>query len=216
MFRLFLDEQFPEPALNPSGALLMGLGNSTVQPESDKTDKNWLSFFLKSTGASGTSRGMYLRLYLPNGAGGEALRVFNTVSHAAPADTVNGAHISLNFGSSAGNVTGESNAVRATYHLGNRSMTGTNSAVKAELWSDGASSADGGTMSFIRASLGGNSTGAAAVEDTAALIQFDGGTNASGNVIGALNGNEPTWTGKTSLVRCRFNGQTVYLVGIQL
>ena len=69
---------------------------------------------------------------------------------------------------------------------------------------------------YVQREVARNATGAAAVEDTAALIQVDGGTNASGNVVGALNGNEPTWTGKTSLIRCRFNGQTVYLVGIQL
>lgn len=181
-YRLFLDEQFPEPALNPSNALLMGLGNSSVQPESNKTDKNWLSFFLKSTGASGTNRGMYLRLYLPGGAGGEALRAMTTVSAAAPADTVNGAHISLNFGSSAGNVTGEGNALRATFHL-IRAMTGTLSSVLAEAYSDGTAGDPGANFAFFRAVNAGDSTGMAAVDTSGFFFCVDGLTANTGKLF---------------------------------
>ena len=182
-FRLFIDGERGEPAMNPSNALLMGIGNSTVQPESSKADKNWLSFFLKSTATSGTSRGMYLRLYLPSNAGGEALRAFTTVSSATPADTVNGAHISLSFGASAGNVTGEGQALRGTFHLGNRSMTGTLAAIKAELWADGTSSDVGGTLSFLRFSAGGNATGVAKIDTSGFFFHVDGLTANSGKLL---------------------------------
>lgn len=215
-YRLFISDQRPEPAINPSNAILMGIGTSTAQPASSAVDRNWLSFYLKSNAASGTSRGMYLRLYIPDGAGGEAARIFTTVSSNTPADTVNGAHISLSFGSSAGNVTGLGTASRNTLHVPNRSLGGTTTAIQAELYADGASSANGGTISFLRAVLDGNATGLAAVEDTAHLIHVAGGTNASGNVVGALNGNEPTWTGKTGLIRVNLNGTTAYLVAITL
>lgn len=182
-FRLFLVGENAEPAMNPSNALLAGIGTSTVQPESAEANKNWLSFFVKSTATSGTSRGMYLRLYLPSNAGGEALRAFTTVSSNTPADTVNGAHISLSFGASAGNVTGESQALRSTFHLGNRTMTGANAAIKAELWADGSSSDINGTTSFLRFSAGGNATGVAKIDTSGYFFAIDGLTASSGKLF---------------------------------
>jgi hypothetical protein len=184
-FRPFIAGMRPEPTINPSGAILMGLGTSTLQPADSQADKNWLSFYLKSSATSGTSRGMYLRLYLSGGAGGEALRAFTTVSNAAPADTVNGAHISLNFGTSAGNVTGEAQAVRATFHLGNRTMTGTNAAIKAEIYSDGSSSDPGGNMAFLRMVNAGDSTGMAAVDTSGFFFCVDGLTANTGKMLRA-------------------------------
>ena len=147
-----------------STGIIEGFGTSSVQPEDSVSDKNWLQYYLKSSATTGTSRGMYLRLYLSSGAGGEALRAYTTVSNAAPADTVNGAHISLSFGTSAGNVTGEGNAVRATFHLGKRAMTGTLSAVKAEIFSDGtASTVTSASAAFISMWNAGNTTGMANV-----------------------------------------------------
>jgi len=205
-YRLAIKGHFPEPKLNPSGAVLMGLGTSSSQPETSTTDTNWMSFYLKSTGASGTSRGMYLRLYLSGGAGGEALRAFTTVSNAAPADTVNGAHISLNFGSSAGNVTGEAQAVRATFHLGNRTMTGTNAAINAEIYSDGSSSAPGSNMAFLRMVNAGNATGVAAVDTSGFFFAVDGLTANTGKMFvvtapGTL----------AASLRCKVGSTTYYL-----
>lgn len=182
-FRLFVSDHFPEPNINPSNALLMGIGNSTGRAQANAADRNFLSFFLENFATTGTARGQYLRLYLPSGAGGEAARIFTTVSHAAPADTVNGAHISLSFGSSAGNVTGEGQAVRATFHLGNRSMTGTLAAIKAELWADGSSSDVGGTLSFLRFSAGGDATGIAKIDTSGFFFTVDGLTANSGKLL---------------------------------
>ena len=198
-------------------ALMIGAGTTGTPVEAGTiADKNFIGWWLKTTATSGTTRGMYLRLYLNSGAGGEAARLFTTVSSDTPADTVNGAHVSLSFGASAGNVTGLGTALRATLHVPNRALTGTTAAVKAELTADGASSSNSGLMGFFRATLGGNATGAATVEDTANLLVFSGGTNASGNVVGALNGNEPTWTSKTGLIRVNLNGVTAYLVAVTL
>lgn len=182
-YRLFISDVRPEPAINPSNALVMGLGTSTGRAIANAADRNFLSFYFENYADSGTNRGMYLRLYLPSGAGGEALRAFTTVSNAAPADTVNGAHISLSFGSAAGNVTGQSNAIRATYHLGNRTMTGTNASVQAEIYSDGSSSAPGSNMAFLRMVNAGDSTGMAAVDTSGFFFCVDGLTANSGKLF---------------------------------
>src|SRR5512147_241355 len=97
-------------------ALLHGGGTSTYPLTTSTADKNFMGYWVKSAATSGTSRGLYVREYLTAGAGGEAIRGYTTVSSNTPADTVNGAHISLDFGASAGNVTGEGQAVRATLH----------------------------------------------------------------------------------------------------
>jgi hypothetical protein len=187
-----------------------GTSSSTY---STATAGNFQSYYQTCTAASGTVRGIYNRIYLTGGAGGEAARLYTTVSSDTPADTVNGAHCSLSFGSSAGNITGAGNAVRATLHVPSRSLTGTTSAVNAELYADGASSTSGGLMGCIRATLGGNATGAALLDDTANLIVLDGGANGSGNICSAA-GNEPTWTSATHKIRCSVNGTTMYLVAV--
>lgn len=197
-----------------SSAYLHGGGTSTY-PLVYATAGNFMSYYVSGSAASGTYRGLYQRLYLTGGAGGEAVRAYCTVSSNTPADTVNGVHASLSFGASAGNVTGAGNAARCTFHVPNRAITGTCSAINAELYADGTSSDVTGNLSFIRATLGGNATGAAAVEDDCALLRIDGGTNASGNLVGGV-GNEPTWTSNTYLIRCNLNGTVAYLVAVSV
>ena len=210
-FRLFIAGETPEPAINPSGALLMGSGTSTVQPEDNTADKNWLQFYLKSSATTGTSRGMYLRLYLSAGAGGEAARIFTTVSNAAPADTVNGAHVSLSFGSSAGNVTGLGTASRNTLHLGNRSMTGTLAAVQAEIYADGSSSDIGGTTSYFRVVNDGNATGVGKIDDKAFLLHLAGFTAGAAHMwvtgLTAATVNAAT----TAAIKINVGGTTYYI-----
>lgn len=146
-------------------------------------DTNFIQYYFTTSAATGTTRGIYVRTYLTGGAGGEAFRAFNTVSSAAPADTVNGAHISLNFGSAAGNITGLGTAVRATLHIPNRSLTGTTAAVQAELFSDGTSSAIGGTTSFLRCVNDGSANGKAAVDTSGYFFTTSGLTAASGKLL---------------------------------
>ncbi len=196
-----------------SSAYLHGAGNSTTQLV-HSTAGNFLSYYLSGSAASGTYRGIYMRLYLTGGAGGEAVRAFTTVSNNAPADTVNGAHISLNFGASAGNLSGLGTAARCTLHIPNRALTGTTAGVQSEYYADGdTSSLTGASHSFLRAVLAGDATGLAAAEDTINLIEVAGGTNASGNLVSDA-GNEPTWAAATYKIRCNMNGTTMYLVAV--
>jgi len=187
-YQLFINSQFKEPAINPSGALLMGIGTSTTRAKSSVADKKFLSFYLENSATSGDNRGMYLRLYMTGaGGGGEALRVFTSVQDVA-AGTAHGAHISLNFGTS-GTVTGQGIAGRFTLHMPTTALASnvTMAAVQAEIWSDGSTSDPGGStiLSFFRAVNGGNATGKADVDDDAALIELNGFTLGSGNMVGA-------------------------------
>jgi hypothetical protein len=159
-----------------NGSLIAGKGSSSSPLSFATADKNFIGLWLKSTATTGTTRGLYQRLYLSSGAGGECARLFTTVENDTPADTVNGAHVSLSFGSAAGNVTGEGQAVRGTLHIPNRSLGGTCAAIKAELWADGSSSAVGGTLAFIRATAGGNQTGIDKIDDSGFLLALDGVT----------------------------------------
>lgn len=196
-----------------TSALLIGGGTSSSTLVCSTSDKNFFGYWLTSSATSGTSRGEYIRLYLTGGAGGEAIRAYTTNSSNTPADTVNGAHISLSHGASAGNVTGEAQAVRATYHVPHRNLTGTNAAVKGELWADGTNSNSTGTTSAFRATLGGDATGIGKLDDTAFLLVLDGNTIGSGNIVSDV-GNEPTWASATHKVRVKLGGTTMYLVAV--
>jgi len=212
---LFLNTDRLDLRNTVSAAEIMGCGTSSTKFDMSTTaDTNAFSFYLSSAATSGTTRGLYLRLYLTGGAGGEAARIYCSVSSNTPADTCNGAHISLSYGSSAGNCTRLATAARCTLHVPNRSLGGTCAAVQAELYADGASAAVGGVLSLIRAVVDGDSTGKATIEDGAYLFDISCGTNASGNMVGAA-GNEPTWTtNKTYLIRCRVNGTVMSLVAV--
>jgi len=208
-FRLFVSGRRGDSSVNPSGAVLMGLGTESYPAVgSTAADKKWMSFYLTDPAASGTARGMYLRLYLTGGAGGEAVRAFAQVESNTPADTVNGAHISLAFGSSAGNITGLGTAGRFTFHLPSRSLTGTTAAIMAELWSDGSSSTLGGTSSFIRFCLDGNATGRANVDTSGYLFEIAGLTSNVGKLWQAVS--PATLAGRLRILI----GGTAYYLGV--
>lgn len=165
--------------LQQHDGLVAGCGTAASQKVSSAVGKNFMSFYLNSTAISGTSRGMYLRLYLGSNAaaaaaGGEALRAFTTVTTNAPADTCNGAHISLNFGATYGQISGEASAVKATFHVpAGRTIAGTCDAICLALCSDGA---DGtaSNLSFIRCVFDGNATGAAVIDDAVNFLNIVG------------------------------------------
>lgn len=188
-------------------ALLHGAGTATYPAlGGTAADKNFMGYWLKSTATTGTTRGLYIRTYLSSGAGGETLRAYTTVENAAPADTCNGAHISLNFGSSAGNITGEGQAIRGTLHIPNRSLTGTTAAIKAEIWGDGTSSAIGGTTAFIRMTAGGTTEGTDSLDDNGFLFVIDGLTAGTGHLLRAA---APTTLAAN--LRCKVGSTTYYL-----
>ena len=113
--------------------LLAGVGTNANPAVDTHASENFLDFRLKNSAATGTARGHYCKLYLTGGAGGEAGRFFTEVDAAAPVDTVNGMHNSIQFGTSTGNVTGMANATRNTFMVPNRTLTGTCAAVMAAL-----------------------------------------------------------------------------------
>jgi len=171
------------------------------------TAGNFFEFRLDGSAAAGTYRGIYMRLDLTGGAGGEALRGYTHVEDNTPADTCNGGHITLAFGTSVGNISGLGTACRNTMMIPNRSIGGTTAAVQAEVYAEGASSANGGIMSFLRCVLDGNGTGYAAIEDNINFIEIAGGSTATGNLFAAKSS-----AAVSHVLRCRIHGTTYYLM----
>lgn len=184
-YRLYIAGENPEPTIGPSGALVMGIGNSTIRAKTDVADSKFLSFYFENSATSGDNRGMYLRLYHSGaGGGGEAARIFTTINNVA-AGTAHGAHISLSQGTS-GSVTGLGVAGRNTLHINTSgSAAGTLSALQAEIYSDGSASDPAGVteLSFIRVINDGNANGKADVDDDAFFFSAQGFTSGAGNVF---------------------------------
>jgi hypothetical protein len=166
---------------------IMKAGDGTTKLQKDTADMKFMSFYFENDATSGDNRGMYLRLYLGGGAGGEALRVFTTVEDVT-AGTAHGAHVSLSFGTS-GKLTGQGIATRSTLHLPSTALPASNvtySALQAEIYSDAATSDPAGNkLSAVRVVNGGNATGMADVDDDAALFELSGWTAGAGNMVGA-------------------------------
>lgn len=211
-YRLFLVDISPEPVMNQSGALVMGLGNSTTRAITTTADSKFISFYLENAATSGDNRAMYLRMYHSGaGGGGEALRAFTTVN--ANCATAHGAHVSLNFLDTAGGseCSGLGVAGRFTLHIPNVASwapTGTYAAIQAEIYNDGSASDPAGMteLSCIRVVNGGNTTGAADVDDDAFFFSVQGFTAASGNMFYA----DAPGTLAASL-RCKVGSTTYYL-----
>lgn len=202
-------------ASNTDGGIFKA-GTSAAPVTEDTADMKFMSAYFDNGATSGDSRGLYLRLYITGaGGGGEAARLFTSVNNVAGA-TAHGAHISLSFGTT-GSITGLGVANRNTLHVPGAMTGGTYYASQLELWADAAASDVAGmtNQAFVNFNLGGDSTGAALIEDSANLLHISGGSNASGNLVGAA-GNEPTWTSNTYLIRCNLNGQTAYLVAVKV
>jgi hypothetical protein len=189
-YRLFISDQFPEPAINPSNALVMGVGTSTSRAQANAASRNFLSFYFENFATSGDNRGMYLRQYLSGaGASGDGLRVFNTVNNVA-AGSAHGSHISLNFGST-GTVTGQGIAGRNTLHLPDVALNSnvTLSALQAEIYADGSASdpGDATLLSFLRLVLAGHADGVADVISSTQSVLLDvQGVAASGDGVNGL------------------------------
>lgn len=174
-----------------SASVILGGGSASYPVTTTTADKNFLAFYTESTATSGSARCQYNRLYVSgSGGAGDAVRNFLTCETNTPntSSALTGTHSSLNFGSSAGNTYGTLGcATRSTLHIPDRGLTGSATALQAEIYCDGASGdvlGPTGTQngSFIRFSLGGNATGIASIEDNANLFYLDGFTSASGNV----------------------------------
>lgn len=174
-YRLFIADQFPEPSINPSNALVMGIGTASGRAQANAASRNFLSFYFENFATSGDNRGMYLRLYHSGaGAGGEAARIYTTVNDVA-AGTAHGAHISLGFAST-GTVTGLGVAGRNTLHLANQgTQAGTLAALQAEIYADGSDSdPNGADVTFLRVVADGHADGIADISTDVTFFSLQG------------------------------------------
>lgn len=154
---------------------------TAVQTSADNTRQLAVYLNTSQTVATNGSRAVYARLWVSGaGGGGEAVRAFTTVNNVA-ADTVHGLHASVSCGTT-GTITGLGVAVRATLQVPNGNLAGTTAAVQAELWADGSSSQNTGTMSMFRCVIGGDGTGVANLKD-AYFAEFAGMSAGSGEFI---------------------------------
>lgn len=173
-------------AANTDGGVIK-VGTSGSPVTEDTANMKFMAFYFDNGATSGDNRGMYLRQYLTGaGGGGDAMRVFSTVSDVA-ASTVHGAHISLSLGST-GSVTGLGVAVRGTVHVPNALSGGTYAALQAEIYGDGASADVSGAteFSFLRLVADGATADVKATVDTAGyLFSLHGLTVGSGKLFQA-------------------------------
>lgn len=141
------------------------------------------SMYVKTSATSGDARAKYVRLYLSganSSGGGEAIRAFTTIE-AAIGGGAHGIHTSLSIGTG-GSITGLGCALRATLQVPNGNLAGTTAAVMAEIYAEGTSSNNTGTMAFFRTVLSGNATGIAALKDVF-FTDFSGMSAGSGEFI---------------------------------
>lgn len=201
---------------NPAdhAGILMGAGKSSAYYLMAGAGVSALSYFIESASIVDNNRAAYLRLKLSGPAGGgEALRAFCTV--AAACSVGRGAHISLNF-SGTSSLSGEGQAVKGTFHVPNSTLSlGTSAVLCAELYADGASSNITGDLALIDMKVAGDATGAAVLDAKTFALRLSGVTDGAGEMVYRAQG-EPTWTSKTCLIKCKINGYTTYLVGVEL
>ena len=204
-------------ATAPTGTAgsILKAGTSSTPLSTATANTNFIQVYTKSTAtdAGSDTRGIYDRLYLGGATtgGGEALRAFTTIDDAV-VGTAHGAHLSLNFDSTANSaqLTGLGVAGRNTLHIPNDATwtSGTLAAVQAEIWSDGSNSdPDGVTeLSFIRVVNGGDTTGDDDVDTDAFLMSLQGFADGAGNVFKA---SAPTTLGAS--LRIKVGNTTYYL-----
>lgn len=202
-------------SLDPNGGaasasgLLMGVGTSADPATTSTADAKFVEIRAETTATSGDNRLAYLRYSLNGaGAGGETIRAFTKLEAAG--STVRGAHVSLDV-ASGGSASGLGVGVDNQILVHDGALTGgTYAVVNSEIYSAGSSTDVSGVteMSFFRAVAGGDSTGAANVDDNAYLLTLTGGSIASGNIV-VTETDETKFSHK---IRCKFNGTVLYLM----
>lgn len=176
---------------------IFGSGNefavSAANVASAKADAKIMQYYVDSQATSGTTRLWYGKLYLSGGAGGETIRAYTTVISNTPADTCNGAHISLGFGTSVGNITGLGTAVRAAIMIPARALTGTVCAVLAELYCTATTSTTSGILACYGYSVAGDGTGVGLTAKAGYAMYFDSGC--VDNSAGIIDGDKSSISG---------------------
>lgn len=149
--------------------LLHGSGTSSTKYTMTGASKSALSYYVTTADTADSNRCAYLRLYLTGAAGGgEAIRGFCTVGAAC--SQARGAHISLNY-TGTSSITGESMAVKGTYHVPNSTLScGTSSVLASEVYADGASSDMSGTLAMFGCHVSGNATGVTTLTGASKLL----------------------------------------------
>lgn len=193
---------------DPANALLHGIGTSADPGLTSTADKSFMEYRCKTSATSGDNRMLYMRYEISSTGGGECLRAFTKLTGAV--GTTRGSHISLDIGTG-GSASGLGVGVDSQLLVLNAALTGgTYAALNSEIYSAGSSTDVSGVteISLHRFVLGGDSTGAANVDDNAFLLTLTGGSIASGNIVEAST----TETNYSHSARCKLNGTTVYLM----
>lgn len=194
-------------AASASG-LLMGVGTTANPATTSTADAKFVEIRAETTATSGDNRLMYLRYSLNGTTGGECVRAFTKLEAAGT--TVRGAHISLDV-ASGGSASGLGVGVDNQILVHDGALTGGTYAVtNIEAYSSGTSTDISGVtdFSFIRCVLGGDTTGAANVDDNANLITLSGGSIAAGNIV-ETDTDETKFSHK---LRINAYGTTLYLM----
>lgn len=113
------------------------VGSSSVPETTATANVSFLKLYLESTATSGDAQGEYLKLKFSGAGGsGEALRAYGQINNVtvATGGTVNGAHISLDTVGASAKVSGQANAIRATFGIAalTSALGGTCSVIEAE------------------------------------------------------------------------------------
>jgi len=183
-----------------------GIGSSTLPFVLSKANRNYSTFYFKFTNASGDIRDQYRRVQWTSTGGGEVLRIYAQTANAAAATggTINGIHATLDIYSGA--------------------ISGTASAIRANLASS-ASITPGGIVSalFLSAGLGATCT----ITDNCSFIHVND-TGAGTSIVDcfinfdttiSIAANTPTSmisthadVACTHLIRCQAGGAALWLM----
>lgn len=185
--------------------LLAGSGTSSTKYTMTGASKSALSFYVSTADTNDSNRCAYMRLYLTgNGSGGEALRAFGTGSGTG-LTALRGAHISASIAGS-GTITGEMMPLKCTLHVPNTNLGGTCYGIQSEIYADGSSSNNTGTLAFIGCAFSGDATGKAALDDCF-LLDLQGTSAGSGEIFATK-----TAAAVSHTLKIKVGGTTYYLM----
>jgi len=185
------------------------VGKSTSAPQALKVASGkFFDVYTRHSATSGDSRLGYFRQYFAGAdAGGETFRVFSTVEAACT--TVHGQHTSLSFGTN-GSLSGLGVASRHTLQLKAGTAGGTLAPTMSEISAD-ATTSNASNCVFHRFVLAGDATGAALVDQSAALFDIVGGTVGAagdGRLVNAISGDKAV----THLAKMRVGGTDYWIM----
>jgi hypothetical protein len=164
-----------------------------------------VKMYVSTTATSDTTYGQYIKLS-GTGAGAELIGLRSKASAGiAGVGNAHGAHFSMEFGASAGDVAGLATAVRGNVVVPNRAIAqGTYYGSMAEIFAEGNTSA---LPTASNACLGINLQAGTAMDLVGNAISFSG-TDGTGKMIVSATDAAPDWTGS---IRILVNGAKRYI-----